>query len=59
MDCLVGLKKLSEHCLIHKFDKRFKECPQQNIHCSIVVDDVEIPLCRKHWFMVADSNREW
>ena len=52
-------EKLSEHCLIHRIDTRYKKCPRQQIHVIIVVDDAEIPLCREHWFIVADSNRSW
>ena len=50
---------MSEHCLIHRIDARYKECPRQQIHVIIIVDGEEVPLCREHWFMVADSNRSW
>lgn len=49
---------MSEHCMIHKINRRYKKCQNQNIHLTVMWKGEEIPICWEHWCKIAEKQ-EW
>ena len=45
--------------MIHLVSKRFKPCSSTDIAVTIYKDGRMIPICKRHWKKIAESNLEW
>jgi len=52
-------KKLQHNCDLESFLKAIDGCSECQSNPLVFITSEQIPLCRKHWYSLADSDIEW